>query len=165
MALLHPKSRQSFLPAGCHDYDYEEDITVYLRRQHLLAREKGLTAYIYIYRDASSHCRAVRSLMKRKNIEQAFAGTRIVMLQRVALDLQHSRDRQSGISPPRWAPAMARIDENGTVEGTTFFPDVYLFHPDRVGVHKYEVKTKKGRFSKKDYANYMRKYFNDNNQH
>lgn len=75
--LVTPK----IVPAGwIADYDYDSDVFVYLAKQYQQARQSDLTLYVYFYDDSESHCRAVRKTLRVDYVQDAFAGTQIVML-------------------------------------------------------------------------------------
>jgi hypothetical protein len=73
---------QPDLPDGwITDYDYEERLNVYLKRQYDVAVQRQLVPYAYVYADWCRPCTALRERVKSDpDFAKVFTGTQIVAL-------------------------------------------------------------------------------------
>jgi hypothetical protein len=68
----------------------------------------------------------------------------------VMLDIQHfrdahERDPDNNFDPGNWSPLIAHVNENGIITGPVLYPDVYLWHPERIPERKYRRIAEMGR--------------------
>lgn len=104
---------QGRLPDGwVTDYDYQEGLTAYLKRQHDAAVDRKLVPYVYLYADWCRACIALRDRVTREpNFARLFAGTHIV-----ALDFDSLRGvKDKPASLAIGAPMIIPIESDGTL--------------------------------------------------
>jgi hypothetical protein len=104
---------QGRLPDGwVTDYDYQEGLTAYLKRQHAAAVDRKLVPYVYLYADWCRACVAFRHrFTKDPSFARVFAGTHIV-----ALDfdsLRNVKDKPASLAIG--APMIIPIESDGTL--------------------------------------------------
>jgi len=151
-------------PNGWIFEGYSGLLKSYLQTQAALAANKKLSPYVYVYSDRSSHCRAIRAMMKRKDMIDAFSGTQIVMLN--YFDLRRSKIiNQSHRSS--FTPMIVRISEAGDLIGEVMYPEIYLYNPLQTKepeLEKYTIINKwSGPIPKSVFARMLSKYFKKNN--
>ncbi len=148
-------------------YDFESRIVDYLKAEHDYAKDRGKTAYIYVYKDGDPHCESIRRFMKRKSVKKAYKGTHMVMLDIDELLRVYKANPKSNFEPPNWYPAIVKISELGKPTSAAIFPDVIVFHPESSQIESHgDATTAAGVFnqsSKRRYVRAMKKFFNENN--
>ncbi len=104
---------QGRLPDGwVADYDYQESLTAYLKRQHDAAMDRKLVPYVYLYADWCRACIAFRHRVTGDpEFARLFAGTHIV-----ALDFESLRSvKEKPTSLAIGAPMIIPIESDGTL--------------------------------------------------
>lgn len=101
------------LPDGwVTDYDYEENLSTYLQRQHDAAADRKLVPYVYLYAEWCRACVELRHrVVENPDFAQVFAGTHIV-----ALDFDSLRsvnDKPAVLT--LGAPMIIPIESDGTL--------------------------------------------------
>jgi hypothetical protein len=101
------------LPDGwVTDYDYEQSLTAYLKRQHDAAVERKLVPYVYLYADWCRACIAIRQKVRTDgSFAKVFTGTHMV-----ALDfdsLRSVKDKPAVLAVG--APMIIPIKSDGTL--------------------------------------------------
>jgi hypothetical protein len=116
------------------DYDYTSNIWTYLRYQYNSAVVEGATAYIYIYSDRDPHCVRIRKMVAKGQISGAFEDVRVTMLNYNRLLRLYRTKGKSSVSfyPADWGPALVKIAKDGGLTDAVMYPDLYLFHTDRL---------------------------------
>ena len=104
------------LPDGwVTDYDYEESLNAYLKRQYDAAADRKLVPYVYLYADWCRACVELRhKVVEHPGFAQVFAGTHIV-----ALDFESLRgvkDKPEVLT--LGAPMIIPIEGDGTLAKT-----------------------------------------------
>lgn len=101
------------LPDGwVTDYDYEENLSVYLERQYYTAADRKLVPYVYLYADWCRACVELRHrVVENPGFAQVFVGTHIV-----ALDFESLRRVRDKPEVLTWgAPMIIPIESDGTL--------------------------------------------------
>ena len=101
------------LPDGwVTDYDYEENLSAYLQRQHDAAANRKLVPYVYLYADWCRACVELRHrVVENPDFARVFVGTHIV-----ALDFESLRsvkDKPEVLT--LGAPMIIPIESDGTL--------------------------------------------------
>ena len=94
------------------DYDYEESLTAYLKRQHDVAVNRKLVPYVYLYADWCQACVALRHRFTTDpEFARVFAGTHIVALDFDSLRSVEDKPAFLAIGAPMIIP----IESDGTL--------------------------------------------------
>ncbi|MEM7360383.1 MAG: hypothetical protein AAF431_14900 [Pseudomonadota bacterium] len=115
-------------PGWINDYDYKENVFVYLQRQIENYPQVGKQLYLYVYAD-DSHCRHVRRLMAHEKLRESSSNAQIIMLEHKRMRELYKKDPENNFQVPSFAPFIVKVAENGGATNHIIFPDVYLYHP------------------------------------
>jgi thiol-disulfide isomerase/thioredoxin len=119
-------------PAGwIMDFDYQSDVYGYLRNHYDAARNENLRLYAYVYADWCPPCRAMRAAVaSHASLQQAFDGTRVLMLNFDAYNCLASEIAGRNVYPLRIVPLLIKIDPDGSF-GDVVVPSLYIEHGPR----------------------------------
>lgn len=156
-------------PAGWVADTFDDGLTEYLQSQYVYAKDNGLEPYVYVYSDRNEHCRSIRSLMKRQDMQEAFSNTHVVMLNHFDLrDLDKENGKKNDVLFKNFTPIIVRISAGGRLIGAVMKPELYLYYPlatNEPELRNYSIQYKRqGPIPKGVFAKQMKKYFDANHE-
>lgn len=153
------------LPLGWEtSYDYNGSLRDYLKNQFEVARQKGLKPYVYFYSDRDRNCKEVRGLTKRKDMQAAFAGTHVVMLDFFRLRASKKYGDLINFRHSNFQPSIFPIRQSGALGRNGFLPVMYLFYPylvDEKAINRHSIKNKLNGLSKNRFARRVKQYIDE----
>lgn len=103
--------------------------------------------------------------MKRKDMQEAFLGTYVVLIN--YFDLRRIDQSRSNLMS-NFTPKIVRISESGKFKGAVMYPELYLYYPTSTNepqLKKFSLLNKRSApIPKGLFAKLLRKYFEKNNE-
>lgn len=154
------------LPADWRVLNESADIQRGLQAHYQHAESVGRVPYVYIYSDRHRHCRAVRAMKHRSDLQSAFSDVSVVMV-----DYYHWRDQypaSTATYAAEFTPSLIRIAANGSVFGEVNSPALVLYYPELSGdpkLSRFSTNQKwSGPIPKRQFAHSLVRFFDRNHR-
>ena len=130
---LVQSNKAIFIPSGwAHDYNYQDNVFGYLKENFERYESLNKPVYAYIFDEKDPHCKHVRRLMGSEKLGRVMKDVKVIMLDKNRLEELYLRDRENNLILPDFGPFFAKIARNGGVTNHIIFPDIYLYHPEKI---------------------------------